>query len=70
MPGLSRARARAGDEQRFEGLDLDFHRRLSAGFHAIAAAEPDRCRLVDGSGDVDGTAALIWAAVAERFDLG
>ncbi len=68
--GLARARARAGDEQRFEGLDLDFHRRLSAGFHAIAAAEPDRCRLVDGSGDIDGTAALIWAAVAERFDLG
>jgi dTMP kinase len=67
--GLGRARARAGAEQRFEGLDVDFHRRIAAGFHAIAAAEPQRCRLIDGSGTIDRTAGLLWAAVADRFDL-
>lgn len=67
--GLARARARAGDEQRFEGLDLDFHRKIAAGFHAIAAAEPERCRLVDGAGDIERTAGQLWAAVADRFDL-
>lgn len=67
--GLARARARAGDEQRFEGLDLDFHRRIAAGFRAIAAAEPERCRLIDGAGDVERTAELLWAAVADRFNL-
>lgn len=68
--GLDRARARAGDEQRFEGLDLDFHRRIADGFKAIAAAEPDRCRVIDGSGGVEATAGLVWTAVADRFDLG
>lgn len=67
--GLARARARAGDEQRFEGLDLDFHRRIAAGFRAIAAAEPERCRLVDGSGDIETTADRLWTAVADHFHL-
>lgn len=67
--GLARARARAGDEQRFEGLDLDFHRRIAAGFRAIAAAEPGRCRLVDGSGDIETTADRLWTAVADHFHL-
>ncbi len=61
--GLTRAKGRAGDELRFEGLDVAFHERLRAGFLSIAAAEPGRCRVVDARGSQDAVAARIVAAV-------
>ena len=65
--GLERAHARAGAEMRFESKGLAFHQRLRDGFRAIAAAEPDRCALVDATGDIDAVQAAVWKAVAERL---
>jgi dTMP kinase len=45
-----------------------FHERLRKGYLAIAAAEPDRCILIDAAQDPDGVAAQIWAAVAPRLE--
>jgi len=50
--GLERARGRnrkaALDEGRFEAEDLEFHRRVRAGYLALAQAEPERFRVIDG----------------------
>ena len=54
-------RGRAPD--RYDRLGAGFHERVPAGFRAIAAAEPGRCRLVDANGDADAVLATI-AAVA------
>ena len=67
--GLARAGARGGAEDRYERMDVAFHERLRRGFLAIAAAHPERCRLIDATGDVDAVAAAVWAAVAGRFGL-
>ncbi len=67
--GLARARARRGDETRFESFDLSFHERLRAGFLAIAAAEPKRCVVIDATQAQDLVAAQAWSAVTERLRL-
>ena len=65
--GLGRAAGRGGGEARFESKGEAFHQRLRDGFLAIAAAEPGRCRVLDGSGDVDAVAEAVWAAVEARL---
>ena len=46
--GVARAVGR-GEHNRFEALGTDFHERVRAAFRAIAAAEPERCALLDAS---------------------
>lgn len=69
--GLARAKERAveacGGEDRYESMDIAFHQRLRDGFHDIARQEPDRCKLIDASGDVDAVAERVRLAVVERF---
>jgi dTMP kinase len=65
--GLERARARRDGEDRYEGLGAEFHERLRQGFREIAVREPDRCALIDASGDVTAVQAAIRACVAERL---
>jgi dTMP kinase len=67
--GLQRAAARRGDSapDRFESEDVKFHQELREGYHEIAAAEPDRCALIDATADVDTVAANIWSVVRQRF---
>jgi dTMP kinase len=69
--GLARANQRNGAagaaEDRYERMDEGFHERLRAGFLAIAAAEPDRCVVIDAAGEPDEVAARIWTAVASKF---
>jgi dTMP kinase len=69
--GLRRANERNGaagaGEDRYERMDVAFHERLRAGFLAIAAEEPERCAVIDASGEPDDVAALIWSAVSSRF---
>jgi dTMP kinase len=65
--GLARAGERGAAENRFERFDAAFHARLRDGFLAIAADEPQRCAVVDGSADVDSVAANIWSIVTERL---
>lgn len=57
--GLSRARARnlrfdfALEEGRFEEEDIRFHRKVREGYLQLAQEEPDRFRVIDGSGSVE-----------------
>ena len=65
--GLARAQHRrelAGESvDRFEGEDLAYHSRIRTAFLAIAAAEPERCRVIDASGAAESVETLIWQAV-------
>ncbi len=65
--GLARAARRGGAEQRFESKGLAFHERLRSGFLEIAAAEPQRCRVIDAEVGVDEVAQAVWTAVRDRF---
>jgi dTMP kinase len=49
--GGERARARDGEgSDRIGGRSDDYHRKVSAAFHIIAAEEPERVKLIDASG--------------------
>ena len=57
----------SGAPDRFEAEDLKFHQDLRDAYRQIAAIEPQRCVLIDASGDVDMVAAKVWAALRDRF---
>lgn len=61
--GLKRAAGRRGTETRFEGMDMEFHRKIRAGFASLVECEPQRCALIDASRDVTHVTAKIIAAV-------
>lgn len=60
---LRRGQARGGSEDRFEGMGLDFQRKLRDGFRALAQSDPGRIRLIDGHGSEDEVAARVLAAL-------
>jgi dTMP kinase len=62
MAGLARAAARGAGTDRLEGESLDFHERVRDAFLDLAAADPKRYLVLDGSAPVDQLA----AAVAQR----
>ncbi len=64
---LSRLAARGTAADRYERLGPDFFARIREGFHAIAAAEPDRCAMIDGTPDPATVAASILATVDARL---
>ncbi len=63
--GLVRARQRAAGrgpetaEDRFEQEDSEFHRRVRAGYLALAAAETARFRIIDAAADVETVHAAV-----------
>jgi len=62
--------ARKGPDEttRFEAeQDVAFHRRVRAGFLALAADEPDRFAVVDATLTVDEVADEAWSIVAEML---
>ena len=69
--GLQRAQSRAeadgSAETRFEQFDRAFHQRLRAAYRQIAAEEPQRCVIIDASGDAETVQAAIWAVVQTRL---
>lgn len=69
--GLSRASARQAGQgsgaDRFEAEDLTFHRRLRQAFLDIAAAEPERCVVIDATGDAETLAEAIWTLLRSRI---
>lgn len=70
--GLARAAARRGPtavSDRFEGEALAFHTRLREAFRAIAAAEPERCVVLDASLPPEKLADAAWEALARRLPL-
>ena len=64
---LARARVRntesESSETRMDEQSVEFHRQVRDAYHALAAEEPGRIRLVDGSSSVDAIADEIWKIV-------
>jgi dTMP kinase len=48
---------------RMEEADQNFFARVEEGFNAIAAAEPDRVRVIDGAAPVEAVCERIWELV-------
>ncbi len=57
------------DLDRFETMNLAFHRNLRDEFLAIAKAEPERCVVVDASRNMQMVADEAWSVIRKRFDL-
>ena len=67
--GLARAAARRGKENRYESLPVAFHQRVRTGFLDIAAADPERCVVIDATADIDTIAEAMARAVGERLGI-
>src|SRR6266403_3544814 len=67
--GMQRAAARRGEgaPDRFEAEDVRFHEGLRDAYRQIAAAEPQRCVLIDANAAPGVVAARVWTAVRDRF---
>ncbi len=68
--GLARARARRGGRitaDRFEREGEAFHEALRYAYLKNAAAEPDRCVVLDASRGADDVADAIWKATEAKF---
>ena len=68
-PDVTAARMRRRQLDRFEQAGDDFHARVERGFAAMAAAEPARWVVVDGTRPKDEVGAVIRGAVTERLGL-
>lgn len=64
---LARARARNAAEPhcetRMDDQSLDFHRKVYHAYHALAEAEPERVKLVEGRADIDTIERQVWSIV-------
>lgn len=64
--GGERARARdAGDSDRIGGRSDDYHRKVTAAFHIVAAEERERVKLVDASGSPEQVTQRLVDALAD-----
>ena len=63
--GLKRAAVRRGNAEpdRFESENVQFHQRLREAYQELAAVEPERCVLVDATGDPSAVATSVWSAL-------
>ena len=52
---------------RMEQEPIEFYERVSEGYRELARREPDRVRLIDGSGSADEIENEIWREVSTRF---
>lgn len=59
--GLGRALSRQGTEERFESFGTGLQEKMRAGFLDLAAAAPDRFRVIDGNRSPEAVAADIRA---------
>jgi len=50
---------------RFEREDRKFHQQVRDGYHALAAAEPDRFRRINADRSIEEISESVWAAVEE-----
>ena len=62
-PEVLAARLHGRDLDRFERAGAEFHARVVAGYRTMAAAEPERWRVVDAAGDPDTVAAHVLASL-------
>lgn len=67
-PEVAAARRR-GQPDRIEAAEEGFHERVLAGFAELAAADPQRWAVVDGTGSEEAVARRVLAAVTERLGI-
>jgi dTMP kinase len=64
---LARAHARNASERhretRMDEQSVEFHRKVYEAYHALAASEPHRFRVIDGRAGIEPMADEIWKAV-------
>ena len=65
---LERARARnvanPHPETRMDDQSLEFHKKVHAAYHALAGAEPERVKVVDGRQEIDAIERDVWRIVS------
>jgi len=65
---LARARARNAAqphcETRMDDQSIEFHKKVHAAYHALAGAEPDRVKVVNGMQDIDAIERDVWRIVS------
>ncbi|MBZ5726915.1 MAG: dTMP kinase [Acidobacteriia bacterium] len=65
---LARARARnvaePHCETRMDEQSLEFHRQVYGAYHALAAREPERVKVVDGRAGIDAIEGEVWSIVS------
>lgn len=59
----------AGEADRIEAAGIEFHRKVRAGYLAIAADEPNRCVVIDSNRTICDIAEDICRNVRQRFNL-
>jgi dTMP kinase len=59
----ARNSAETSCETRMDEQSLDFHRRVWEAYHALAAREPERVKVVDGTAGIDEIERAIWEIV-------
>jgi dTMP kinase len=71
---LARARARnlaqPHPETRMDDQSLEFHRKVHEAYHALAAREPERVKVVDGRAGIDAIEREVWRLVAPLVAAG
>jgi len=68
--GLGReTKSDVGGETRYGRMGAEFHTRVRDGFLAIAAAEPDRCVVIDASRSLEEVQIAILATVSDRLGV-
>lgn len=66
-PEVGLARKTVGDHNKFEThFDIEFHRRVRVGYQNMAAAEPDRFRIVDADRSADAVFDALLRVIAEH----
>jgi dTMP kinase len=64
--GLQR-RQKDGDINRLDAFTLDFHRRVRAGYHQLAQAEPDRWVIIDAEQPYEAVQQQMQSAILARL---
>ncbi len=67
--GLKRAAMRKGTENRFEGMDLSFHKAVREGFLRVARENPRRCAVLDATLPPAEVHASALAAIREKLGI-
>jgi dTMP kinase len=65
----SRMRHELRKADRMEQQSAEFYERVREGYRDLAAHEPERIVMIDGSGDVDEIEKQIWKTLSSRFSV-
>jgi dTMP kinase len=61
---LARNAAEPNCETRMDEQSLEFHRKVWAAYHALAACEPDRVKIVEGRAAIETIERAVWEIVS------